>query len=148
MTATVDPETTIIGTPMKRIEGDQKVTGATRYVDDLAMPGMLHGRLVTSIYAHAEIRGIDTSAALQVPGVVAVYTGQDVHPSGNEPADRNHHLLARDKALYYGQAVAVVLATSATLALVALMRMPPVGTVISGVGRSVVPLEPCDSWTR
>lgn len=110
MTATVD--THVIGTATKRIEGDQKVTGATRYIDDLQMPGMLHGRLLTSIYAHAEIVSIDTSAALAAPGVVAVYTGKDVHPSGNEPADRNHHLLARDKVLYYGQPVAVVVADS------------------------------------
>ena len=114
MTATI--EQTIIGQPMKRIEGDQKVTGATRYVDDLQMTGMLHGRLVTSIYGHAEINGIDASAALAVPGVVAVYTGKDVLPTGNEPADRNHHLLARDKALYYGQPVAVVVATSESIA--------------------------------
>ena len=115
MTATVEG-TTIIGQPMKRIEGDKKVTGATRYVDDLQLPGMLHGRLVTSIYGHAEINGIDTSAALAVPGVVAVYTGKDVHPTGNEPADRNHHMLARDKALYFGQPVAVVVATSESIA--------------------------------
>jgi carbon-monoxide dehydrogenase large subunit len=62
MTATADP--TIIGKAQKRIEGDKKVTGVTRYVDDLQLPGMLHARLVTSIYPHAEINGIDTSAAL------------------------------------------------------------------------------------
>jgi CO/xanthine dehydrogenase Mo-binding subunit len=114
MTATVD--TTVIGKPVKRIEGDQKVTGATRYVGDLDLPGMLHGRLVTSIYPHAEIVSIDTAAALLHPGVVAVYTGRDVHPDGAEPADRNHHMLARDKALYYGQPVAVVVATNETAA--------------------------------
>lgn len=112
MTATIDPDTTIIGKPMKRIEGDQKVTGTTRYVGDLTLPGMLHARLVTSLYPHAEIRGIDASAALAMPGVVAIYTGRDVHPAGDEPSDRNHHMLARDKVLYAGQAVAVVLATS------------------------------------
>jgi CO/xanthine dehydrogenase Mo-binding subunit len=114
MTATAEP--TIIGTPQKRIEGDKKVTGVTRYVDDLQLAGMLHARLVTSIYPHAEIRGIDASAALQSPGVVAVYTGKDLHPDGPEPADRNHHMLARDKALYYGQPIAVVLATSESAA--------------------------------
>jgi CO/xanthine dehydrogenase Mo-binding subunit len=113
MTATVDPAaTTIIGTAQKRIEGDQKVTGQTRYVADLSMPGMLHGRLVGSLYAHAEIVAIDTAAARGMPGVVAVYTGRDLHPDGAEPADRNHHMLARDKAIYYGQPVAVVVATS------------------------------------
>lgn len=110
MTATTD--TSLIGKPAKRIEGDLKVTGAMRYVDDLRMPGMLHARLVTSIYPHADITGIDTSAASTAPGVVAVYTGKDVHPDGPEPKDRNHHMLARDKVMYYGQPVAVVLATS------------------------------------
>jgi len=118
MSATLEnTDTTLIGKPVKRIEGDRKVTGEMRYVDDLQMPGMLHARLVTSIYAHAEIRGIDTSAALQAPGVIGVYTGKDVHPFGDEPSDRNHHILARDKAIYYGQAVAVVLATSEAAAL-------------------------------
>jgi CO/xanthine dehydrogenase Mo-binding subunit len=110
MTATTD--TSLIGKAAKRIEGDQKVTGAMRYVDDLSLPGMLHARLVTSIEAHADITGIDTSAAASSPGVVAVYTGKDVHPDGPEPKDRNHHMLARDKVMYYGQPVAVVLATS------------------------------------
>ena len=117
MTATIKPrDTTIIGKPAKRIEGGQKVTGQMRYVADLSLPGMLHGRLVGSIYAHAEIVSIDTTAASSVPGVVGVYTGRDVHPDGPEPADRDHHMLARDKALYYGQPVAVVLATSEAIA--------------------------------
>lgn len=108
MSAKVD-EFTVVGKAVKRIEGDRKVTGAMRYVDDLSLPGMLSGRLVTSIYAHAEIVSIDASAALQVPGVIAVYTGKDVHPSGPEPDNRTGHMLARDKVIYYGQAVAVVL---------------------------------------
>lgn len=110
MTATA--ETSLIGTPQKRIEGDRKVTGVMRYVDDIQLPGMLHARLVTSIYPHAEIVSIDTRAAREADDVVAVYTGSDVHPDGPEPKDRNHHMLARDKVLYYGQPVAVVLATN------------------------------------
>nr|MBA2453367.1 xanthine dehydrogenase family protein molybdopterin-binding subunit [Chloroflexia bacterium] len=101
-----------IGQPTKRLEGAAKVTGATRYVDDLTFPGMLQARTVNSVYAHAEIVSIDTSAALAHPGVVAVYTGKDVIPDGDEPADRHHAMLARDKAIYYGQAVAVVVATN------------------------------------
>lgn len=106
------PATKTIGQPTKRIEGGEKVTGVTRYVDDLHIPGTLHARLVHSRYAHAEIISIDTSAAKEVPGVVAVYTGKDTHPEGPEPSDRHHSMLARDKAIYYGQPVAVVLATS------------------------------------
>lgn len=100
-----------IGQRTKRLEGASKVTGETRYVDDLTFPGMLQARTVNSVYAHAEIVSIDTSAALAHPGVVAVYTGKDVIPDGPEPSDRHHALLARDKAIYYGQAVAVVVAT-------------------------------------
>ena len=102
----------IIGTATKRVEGGEKVTGATKYVDDLSFPGQLSGALVPSRYAHAEIVSIDTSTARDMPGVVAVYTGKDTHPDGPEPSDRHHSMLARDKALYYGQPVAVVLATS------------------------------------
>jgi CO/xanthine dehydrogenase Mo-binding subunit len=106
----------IIGTATKRLEGGDKVTGNTRYVDDLSFPGQLLGALVHSRYAHAEIVSIDTSAALAVPGVVAVYTGKDTNPDGPEPSDRHHSMLARDKAIYYGQPVAVVLATDDTAA--------------------------------
>ena len=102
----------VIGQRTKRIEGNEKVTGTTRYVDDLTFPGMLQARTVNSVYAHAEIVSIDASAALEHPGVVAVFTGKDVLPDGPEPSDRHHALLARDKAIYYGQAVAVVVATS------------------------------------
>src|SRR5690554_3475876 len=104
--------TPVIGQRMKRIEGGDKVTGSTRYVDDLTFPGMLHARTVNSVYAHAEIVSIDASAALEHPGVVAVFTGKDVLPDGPEPSDRHHAMLARDKAIYHGQAVAVVVATS------------------------------------
>lgn len=107
----------VIGKATKRIEGGEKVTGATRYVDDLNFHGQLYGRLVHSRYAHAEIVSIDASAALEVPGVVAVYTGKDTHPDGPEPSDRHHSMLARDKVLYYGQPVAVVLAESDAAAL-------------------------------
>lgn len=110
MTATAPPE--VIGKATKRIEGGEKVTGSRQFVDDLQLAGTLYARLVHSIYAHAEIVSVNTSAAKDVPGVVSVYTGQDTHPDGPEPADRHHSMLARDKAVYYGQPVAVVLATS------------------------------------
>ncbi|MEZ4521784.1 MAG: xanthine dehydrogenase family protein molybdopterin-binding subunit [Thermomicrobiales bacterium] len=106
----------VVGTATKRVEGGDKVSGVTKYVDDLSFPGQLSGALVHSRYAHAEIVSIDASAAREVPGVVAVYTGKDTHPDGPEPSDRHHSMLARDKAIYYGQPVAVVLATSDTAA--------------------------------
>lgn len=107
----------VIGKAQKRLEGGEKVTGVRQYVDDLQLPGTLYAKLVHSIYAHAEIVSIDAEAALKVPGVVSVYTGKDTHPDGPEPADRHHSMLARDKAIYYGQPVAVVLAESEQAAL-------------------------------
>ncbi len=102
----------IVGTATKRVEGGEKVSGVTKYVDDLSFLGQLCGALVHSRYAHAEIVSVDISDAMNVPGVVAVYTGKDMHPGGSEPSDRHHSMLARDKAIYYGQPVAVVLATN------------------------------------
>lgn len=106
----------IIGQPIQRLDGEAKVRGITRYTDDLHFPGLLHARLVTSPVAHASIRRIDTSAAATYPGVVAIFTGQDLLPAGPEPRERARHLLARDKVLHVGQPVAVVVAESPYLA--------------------------------
>jgi CO/xanthine dehydrogenase Mo-binding subunit len=102
----------IIGQALPRIDSPEKVRGQTRFTADLSLPGMLHARLATSDYAHATITKIDTSAALEVPGVVAVYTGKDLLPDGPEPGQRALALLARDKVIFYGQPVAIVVAES------------------------------------
>ncbi|MFN3337975.1 MAG: xanthine dehydrogenase family protein molybdopterin-binding subunit, partial [Thermomicrobium sp.] len=104
--------TTLLARPVRRLDGEAKVRGIARYTDDLQLPGLLHARLVTSPYAHARIVRIDTNAACAIPGVVAVFTGHDLLPVGPEPAERARHLLARDKAIYAGQPVAVVIADS------------------------------------
>jgi CO/xanthine dehydrogenase Mo-binding subunit len=102
----------MIGQSIPRLDSPEKVRGQTRYTADLAFPGMLHARLATSFQAHARISGIDTAAAAAVPGVVAVVTGRDLLPTGPEPAERARAMLARDKVIFYGQPVAVVLAES------------------------------------
>ena len=66
----------LVGTSLPRQDGPDKVTGRARYAGDQTLPGMLYARLVTSPYAHALILNIDTSAALSVPGVVAVFTSE------------------------------------------------------------------------
>ena len=69
------PEPTLVGQSRPRTDSAPRVLGTLRFAaDEPAVPGMLHARLVLSIYAHARIDGIDTSAALEVPGVVAVIT--------------------------------------------------------------------------
>src|SRR5258708_30997800 len=76
MTQIIDRKTEygIIGKRTRRQDGLDKLVGRTRYAGDLTFAGLLHARLVLSPYAHARLVNIDTSAALEVPGVKAVYT--------------------------------------------------------------------------
>lgn len=97
-----------IGRSLPLHDGRAKTMGATRYATDVARPDMVHGRLVLSPYPHAKILGIDKTAALAQPGVVAVLTAQDMPPI--PPKNRFSLLLARDRVLFTGQPVALVLA--------------------------------------
>ncbi len=111
-----------IGTRPVRPDGLDKVTGRANFGADFTLPGMLHGRFLRSPHAHARILNIDLEAALAVPGVKAIVTGKDfpeVEPGdiqGGEGAGDYHDLavnvMARDKVLYHGHAVAAVAATS------------------------------------
>src|SRR4051795_12721761 len=74
-----------IGVPRRRVDGEQKVRGATRYAADLPIAGVLHGRLVLATEAHARVTGIDADAARAMPGVVAVLTAADLPVSPNAP---------------------------------------------------------------
>jgi CO/xanthine dehydrogenase Mo-binding subunit len=101
------PDYKSIGKPMKILDGRAKVTGAARYTADLDTPGLLHARLVTSLYAHANLRGIDGAAALKVPGVAAVLTAADLPDI--KPTSRMKLLLARGRVMFAGQPIAMVL---------------------------------------
>jgi len=103
-----------IGRPTPRIDGRAKVTGAVRFAPVLNLPGMLYARFVPCLYAHANLRSIDTSHALAVPGVVAVLTARDL--PNIPPSDRSHLVLARGRVIFVGQPVALVLATSEAIA--------------------------------
>ncbi len=70
--------TTIVGTPAPRIDALGKVTGKTEYSGDLAMPGMLHAKILFAGRPHARILSLDTSAAEKLPGVAAIFTAKDV----------------------------------------------------------------------
>ena len=105
-----------LGKGRKAIDGLEKLTGVARYVSDLKLPGMVHARPILSPYAHATIESIDTSAAAQLPGVVAVYTADDL-PSRNRAINSRHSaVLARGKVFFRGQPVVVVLAESEAIA--------------------------------
>ncbi len=123
MTITEPHVNTILGTRRLRKEDPALLTGEAKFTNDLNIPGALHLAVLRSPYAHARITGVDLSAALAMPGVVAAYSGADLAPlwAGPMPcawpvtADMKnpaHYPVAVDKACYVGDGVAVVLATS------------------------------------
>ena len=106
-----DPGFDVIGRPQRKIEGLAKSTGRAVYTDDIALPGMLHGKILRSPHPHARILAIDTSAAEALDGVHAVLTGKDMpEPYGIIPWTRDEHALALDRVRYIGDAVAAVAA--------------------------------------
>ena len=109
-----------IGQSIKRTEDPRLIKGLAHYVDDIKLPDTLHVAFVRSIYAHARLKSVDTSEALTAPGVVAVYTGQDVAERiGPVPCASalpelkvpDHRVLARDKVYFVGHPIAAVVAT-------------------------------------
>ena len=97
-----------VGKPTPMIDGPAKITGNLKYTGDLKLSGMLHARFVLSAYAHATIAGIDCSAALAAPGVRRVLTAEDLPDV--VPSSRARLMLARDRVIFVGQPVAIVLA--------------------------------------
>ncbi|MCB0013495.1 MAG: xanthine dehydrogenase family protein, partial [Anaerolineales bacterium] len=95
-------------------DGGAKVTGEQKFLGDLQMEGLLHARLVTSPYAHANIVSIDKALAEQVEGVVAVFTADDLPRVS--PSARNKLMLARGRVIFAGQPVAMVVASNAAAA--------------------------------
>ncbi|MCC6811472.1 MAG: molybdopterin-dependent oxidoreductase [Deltaproteobacteria bacterium] len=109
----------VIGRRLPNVEAVERVTGRARYTDDLSFPGMLHAKLVRSPHAHARIKNIDLSAALNITGVRAAITGADMPERyGIIPWTRDEQALTTDRARYVGEAVAAVAAVDeATAAL-------------------------------
>jgi len=105
------PPTHPVGTPQPLIDGVEKVSGSARYTADLPSAGALVGRIGRSMVAHGVIRGIDTTAALALPGVRAVVTGEDfAAPYGVIPIAQNEWPLARGKVRYRGEPLFAVAA--------------------------------------
>ncbi|HEX5194296.1 MAG TPA: xanthine dehydrogenase family protein molybdopterin-binding subunit [Solirubrobacteraceae bacterium] len=109
-----------VGREVPRKEDPALITGKGRYVDDIALPGMLWASFVRSPEAHAKIVSIDASAAAQRPGIRAVFTGEDMAdiggplplawaPPGVEIANPPHWPLARGEVNHVGDPVAVVI---------------------------------------
>src|SRR5713226_6635478 len=98
----------LVGTSLPRQDGPDKVTGRARYAGDQKLPGMLYARLVTSPYAHARILNVDTSAALSVPSVVAVFTAESLGMDHADPLSRSQSPLAQQEVVWCGHPVAIV----------------------------------------
>ena len=115
----------IIGHPLPaRVDGVGKVTGVTRYADDLLLPRMLYGKLLRSRFPHARLVRVDTSKATALPGVVAVITGADLpHPYSIMPVNQDEHALALDKVRYVGDPIAAVAAVDEETAEAALRHI-------------------------
>ena len=136
----------VVGTRPVRPDGVDKVTGRAQYGADVKLTGLLQGAVLRSSHAHARIKSIDTSAAEALPGVKAVITGKDLPFSSlsrNELGDgyddlkfKSDNILATDKVLYKGHAVAAVAALdlntayeAAALIKVDYEELPPVMTL-------------------
>jgi carbon-monoxide dehydrogenase large subunit len=116
-----------IGASVRRKEDQRFLTGKGNYVDDVNRPGQTHAYFLRSPHAHANIKGIDTGAAAKAPGVVAVFTGEDIaaaevgglpcgwqihNKDGSPMVEPAHPVLAQGKVRHVGDPVAVVVAES------------------------------------
>ncbi len=127
----ISPERFAVGQPVPRSEDPMLLRGQGRYTDDLNLPGQAHAVVVRSRVAHGVLRGVDTAAALAMPGVLAVVTGADLEAAGmgpmpatvfgenrdGSPFPRPRQLaLATDRVRYVGDPIAFVVAETVTQA--------------------------------
>ena len=136
----------VVGTRPIRHDGADKVTGRALYGADFDTAGLLHGHILRSPHAHARIKSIDTSAAAALPGVLAIVTNADFASDADAVVDFGEgettlkwlrdNVLASDKVLYRGHAIAGVAASNAHVAEEAVQLidvqyevLPPVVTV-------------------
>lgn len=121
--ATQAPARKWIGQSIPRVEDPRLLLGRGEYVTDLVLPGMVHAAILRSPLAHARIASIDASKARNLPGVLAVVTGQEIKELTNpmpdfgpDPSKHTWWLLATDKVRYMGEPVAAVVATDRYIA--------------------------------
>lgn len=123
--ATMAGPSRLVGAPIKRREDPRLIKGLSHYVDDIRLVDTLHCVFLRSDYAHAEIKSIHTEAAKNLPGVVAVITGEDIKgkvgliPCGAEiPGLKvpEHPALAVGRVRFVGEAIAAVVATDPYIA--------------------------------
>ena len=114
-------ELRVIGVPRRRVDARAKVTGQTRFADDITLPRMAYCKLLRSPHPHARIRSIDTSRAMAHPGVYLVLTGKDLPIEyGILPISQDEQALCFDHVRHVGDPVAAVVAREELTALEAL----------------------------
>ncbi len=135
-----------VGKHVKRIEDPALVSGTAQFIDNFALPNMVHCAILRSPHAHARIVKVDASAAEALEGVVAVLTPEDVkrwaNPHVTSPAGWGTHCVAVDKALYVGEPVAAVAATSRALAEDACELIEVEYEILPSVGTAAAALAP------
>jgi CO/xanthine dehydrogenase Mo-binding subunit len=143
--------TSPIGQSVRRVDGGEKVTGLTRYAADLTLPGTVHARLVLSPHAHARITRVGTQAAVDVPGVLGVFTADDLKLANMEPTSRPRAPLAVNRVLFTGHPVVAVVAETAAIAEDAAMLveveydvLPPAVDVVDAMGKDAPPVRASD----
>jgi 4-hydroxybenzoyl-CoA reductase alpha subunit len=110
-----------VGTPQRKVDAVAKVTGRTRFADDLSLPRMLWCKLLRSPHPHARIVRIDPRRAAALEGVKAVLTGEALpRPFGILPVSQDEHALAPERVRFVGDAVAAVAALTEEIATAAL----------------------------
>ena len=112
-----------IGARMVRTDAVEKVTGHAVYAEDIQLPRMIYGALVRSTRAHANILSIDTSEAMNLPGVKAVVTGRDIEMGYYGYELHDHRVFALEKVRYLGEPVAAVAAVTPDIAREAAMKV-------------------------
>jgi len=129
--------TRVVGRPYPKVDAAAKVTGQTKFADDLFLPRMLHCKILRSKRAHARLLSVDASPALALPGVVAVATGRDLPtPFGILPVSQDEHALCLDRVRFVGDPVAAVAAVDEDAAFealdairVAYEDLPPIASI-------------------
>src|SRR5438046_8440974 len=124
----------VLGKPRRRVDGRAKVTGQTRFADDVVLPRMLHLKLARSPHAHALIQEINVEKAKAHPGVHLVLTGKDFPVTfGILPISQDEYPLAPEHVRYVGDPVAAVIAKDEQTATEALdlieVRYQPLDTI-------------------
>jgi len=142
----MDSEFNIIGKPFRRVDGRAKVTGQTRFADDMDFPRTAYVKLVRSTVPHARIRNIDFSAALAMDGVLGTLVGAETPDAfGIMPVSEDEHALAIDKVRFVGDSIAAVAAVTEDIAHAAALAVEveyePLAT-ISSVAEALATPEP------